>query len=338
VRYVFYFQHLRKERLTHNQISNVFQPQLVEKQRSSSAEPDSRLRQTQTDVPTSGTGAKHHSSSTSALIYKEILRSPKSPPPQSLYFDDNRIHGDQSFHGYTYQGYGVTAPSFNHYGVPHHPMYFDHIHGLATPAHITHGPPPMMGHPAMDAALATAYVNQAQSNVPPSAASPPGSYSIPAASLWCATQLSPEPILHDKSFQAPQGSPFTFRPTRSSTLYTNRHAHRGAKSNHIGRHSLPAQTGCHSTLSSSPDPASPSLSVSFGAPPNYIPPIVPDKNQLDIDAIASGVDTRTTVMIKNIPNKMTDHDLLDFINRPGVCPRRFDFFYLRMDFTNGGLF
>ncbi|KAI0344618.1 hypothetical protein BDW22DRAFT_1326841 [Trametopsis cervina] len=39
-------------------------------------------------------------------------------------------------------------------------------------------------------------------------------------------------------------------------------------------------------------------------------------------------------MIKNIPNKMTDEDLLWFINRPGVCPRRIDFFYLRMDFSN----
>jgi len=38
-------------------------------------------------------------------------------------------------------------------------------------------------------------------------------------------------------------------------------------------------------------------------------------------------------MIKNIPNKMSDKDLLAFINR--VCPRRIDFLYLRMDFQNG---
>ncbi|KAI0248115.1 RNA recognition motif 2-domain-containing protein [Lactifluus subvellereus] len=42
---------------------------------------------------------------------------------------------------------------------------------------------------------------------------------------------------------------------------------------------------------------------------------------------------RTTVMIKNIPNKMTDKDLMTFIER--VCARRIDFFYLRMDFKNG---
>ncbi|KAI0356223.1 hypothetical protein OH77DRAFT_243296 [Trametes cingulata] len=57
------------------------------------------------------------------------------------------------------------------------------------------------------------------------------------------------------------------------------------------------------------------------------------KNIVDVAAIESGVDTRTTVMIKNIPNKMSDRDLFNFINR--VCPRRFDFMYLRMDFKNG---
>ncbi|KAF9529405.1 RNA recognition motif 2-domain-containing protein [Crepidotus variabilis] len=38
-------------------------------------------------------------------------------------------------------------------------------------------------------------------------------------------------------------------------------------------------------------------------------------------------------MIKNIPNKMSDQDLTEYIN--AVCPRRVDFLYLRMDFTNG---
>ena len=42
---------------------------------------------------------------------------------------------------------------------------------------------------------------------------------------------------------------------------------------------------------------------------------------------------RTTVMVKNIPNKMTDKELITYINN--VCPRRIDFLYLRMDFQNG---
>ena len=56
-------------------------------------------------------------------------------------------------------------------------------------------------------------------------------------------------------------------------------------------------------------------------------------NNLNIARIESGQDMRTTVMIKNIPNKMTDKDLMTFIER--VCVRRIDFFYLRMDFKNG---
>ncbi|KAF8843011.1 hypothetical protein BDN67DRAFT_898062 [Paxillus ammoniavirescens] len=38
-------------------------------------------------------------------------------------------------------------------------------------------------------------------------------------------------------------------------------------------------------------------------------------------------------MIKNIPNKMTDKELIAYINK--ICLRRIDFLYLRMDFQNG---
>ncbi|EPS96290.1 hypothetical protein FOMPIDRAFT_110170 [Fomitopsis schrenkii] len=61
--------------------------------------------------------------------------------------------------------------------------------------------------------------------------------------------------------------------------------------------------------------------------------IISEKNQLNIEAIELGKDMRTTVMIKNIPNKMSDKDLMSFISK--VCPRRIDFLYLRMDFQNG---
>lgn len=68
--------------------------------------------------------------------------------------------------------------------------------------------------------------------------------------------------------------------------------------------------------------------------PGAPPPPISEKNQLDLNKIEKGLDTRTTVMIKNIPNKMSDMDLLSFIT--DVCPRRIDFMYLRMDFQNGG--
>jgi len=67
--------------------------------------------------------------------------------------------------------------------------------------------------------------------------------------------------------------------------------------------------------------------------PGAPPPPISEKNQLDLNKIEKGLDTRTTVMIKNIPNKMSDMDLLSFIT--DVCPRRIDFMYLRMDFQNG---
>jgi hypothetical protein len=60
----------------------------------------------------------------------------------------------------------------------------------------------------------------------------------------------------------------------------------------------------------------------------------PERNQLNLLRIEDGQDTRTTVMIKNIPNKMSDRDLVAFIG--SVCERRVDFLYLRMDFQNGG--
>jgi hypothetical protein len=61
--------------------------------------------------------------------------------------------------------------------------------------------------------------------------------------------------------------------------------------------------------------------------------VPPEGNQLDIRNIELGIDMRTTVMVKNIPNKMTDRELIAYINK--VCPRKIDFLYLRMDFQNG---
>ncbi|KAJ0960249.1 hypothetical protein J5N97_001924 [Dioscorea zingiberensis] len=54
--------------------------------------------------------------------------------------------------------------------------------------------------------------------------------------------------------------------------------------------------------------------------------------QLDLDKIVSGEDTRTTLMIKNIPNKYTSKMLLVAIdeNHKGT----YDFLYLPIDFKN----
>ena len=71
----------------------------------------------------------------------------------------------------------------------------------------------------------------------------------------------------------------------------------------------------------------------MGASMNNLPSSVSDRNQLNLARIEDGQDTRTTVMIKNIPNKMSHADLETYIAK--VCPRRIDFMYLRMDFQNG---
>ncbi|KPV73783.1 uncharacterized protein RHOBADRAFT_16565, partial [Rhodotorula graminis WP1] len=44
------------------------------------------------------------------------------------------------------------------------------------------------------------------------------------------------------------------------------------------------------------------------------------------------LDVRTTVMIKNIPNKLKDYEVMSFIEE--VVGRSFDFFYLRTDYSN----
>lgn len=87
----------------------------------------------------------------------------------------------------------------------------------------------------------------------------------------------------------------------------------------------------YATISTSIQPG-----VAAARPPTLTHPssrAPPEGNQLDLRKIELGIDMRTTVMVKNIPNKMTDKELITYINK--VCPRRIDFLYLRMDFQNG---
>ena len=57
---------------------------------------------------------------------------------------------------------------------------------------------------------------------------------------------------------------------------------------------------------------------------------------LDLPRIAAGDDKRTTLMIKNIPNKYTQKMLLALMEErfAGMIPFPFDFFYLPIDFKN----
>ncbi|KNE59933.1 hypothetical protein AMAG_05382 [Allomyces macrogynus ATCC 38327] len=60
--------------------------------------------------------------------------------------------------------------------------------------------------------------------------------------------------------------------------------------------------------------------------------LIPRENEFDVLRILSGKDTRTTIMIRNIPNKYSQQMLIDFINESHRG--QYDFLYLRMDFKN----
>ncbi|OAG28864.1 hypothetical protein NEDG_01003 [Nematocida displodere] len=53
---------------------------------------------------------------------------------------------------------------------------------------------------------------------------------------------------------------------------------------------------------------------------------------IDKDKIIRGIDTRTTCMIKNIPNKLTTRQLVTLL--ASISYNSFDFVYLRMDFKS----
>ena len=99
---------------------------------------------------------------------------------------------------------------------------------------------------------------------------------------------------------------------------------------HTSRRITPSHTHLHSQRVS---PQATQNHLKYRTAPSHEPGEQQMDNNLNIARIENGQDMRTTVMIKNIPNKMTDKDLMTFIER--VCAKRIDFFYLRMDFKNG---
>lgn len=55
---------------------------------------------------------------------------------------------------------------------------------------------------------------------------------------------------------------------------------------------------------------------------------------LDLDAVENGLDTRTSLMVRNIPNKYTQQMLLTEFTENDHGPGIIDFFYLPIDFKN----
>ncbi|ODV90422.1 hypothetical protein CANCADRAFT_31390 [Tortispora caseinolytica NRRL Y-17796] len=59
---------------------------------------------------------------------------------------------------------------------------------------------------------------------------------------------------------------------------------------------------------------------------------VPAANKVDLECIANGIETRTTLMLRNIPNKVDQQMLKDYLDVTNK--NTYDFLYLRIDFTN----
>lgn len=66
--------------------------------------------------------------------------------------------------------------------------------------------------------------------------------------------------------------------------------------------------------------------------PLHNPQAIPLENVIHRDRIINGLDKRTTVMIKDVPNKLSRGELVHILR--DVVPNEFDFVYLRFDFNN----
>ena len=86
-----------------------------------------------------------------------------------------------------------------------------------------------------------------------------------------------------------------------------------------GRPSMPPPQGAPRAAPNGPSPAPQSRTNDSTCP-------------IDIDAIRGGHDLRTTLMVRNIPNKYTQDMLLEALNKTHY--RKYDFVYLPIDFTN----
>ena len=54
-------------------------------------------------------------------------------------------------------------------------------------------------------------------------------------------------------------------------------------------------------------------------------------NVINVERIEGGIDVRTTIMVRNIPNEMSADELKAVVDK--VCWGRYDFMYLRFDFA-----
>lgn len=204
----------------------------------------------------------------------------------------------------------------------HHRKYnmYDHESEDLTPAAST------VPHSEMQTYYSTEYYHRPPFEVNPNqplwVSSPPVTNHISMAMQYPAPSHSPPVYWDHMSGLVTVQSPELWHMYSSSYYYPQPPSHP------VAEYPFPYTATTLSTPSQPRTVATrpPSLNHHSSRPP-------PEGNQLDIRKIELGIDTRTTVMVKNIPNKMTDRELIAYINT--VCHRRIDFLYLRMDFQNG---
>ncbi|URE08616.1 RNA recognition motif 2 [Musa troglodytarum] len=132
-----------------------------------------------------------------------------------------------------------------------------------------------------------------------------------------------------------------------SSLYANQHGSFTGTSHHQHGYLIPVTQDTSFVMNKTPSGGSSlanmknqDITVSgtvpsqgFGAAPFYNAPYPGrannDQYQLDLDKITKGEDSRTTIMIKNIPNKYTSKMILAEID--ATHKGTYDFFYLPID-------
>ncbi|GAA6016326.1 hypothetical protein JCM11491_006816 [Sporobolomyces phaffii] len=133
-----------------------------------------------------------------------------------------------------------------------------------------------------------------------------------------------QPSLHRSALSSPPLSPqsASFRP--------------GPSTSYVFPPILPTTRPLNEPRSPSDQQASATLS-----PRNRLPPSfgivrddrIPVGNVINYERIEQGLEVRTTLMLKNVPNKLKDVEVMNFIEE--VVGRSYDFFYLRTDYATG---
>ena len=182
-------------------------------------------------------------------------------------------------------------------------------------------------------------------------------FSFPTPISSCAHSRSPSPNTSSSIHTSPQfmasashnaitpPSPNTgataARPAASSTfppsppssppslVFSPPHHH-----SHGAHHAhAPSSSSSSSTIMSPPNAAASTPNAHHnGMDSKHHPNRIPESFQIDLDNIKNGVDKRTTLMIRNIPNKYTQDMFLDFVNE--THKGKYDFIYLPIDFKN----